>query len=383
MKRSTVLLVAVVVALLALVSCAPKGTPPTFSTPAPVIIPVPQTSQPPKAVTPEEAAWAKVVEAAKKEGTLTTYSYNFVGDVGINMTRAFKERYGITLEIVTGRGAEFGERLKTEKRIGQMVADMTDGSALFVENMKVEGLTTSLAGELPVLREKDAFFADIFGVDPEYKHLIAFNFSTFTPWINTNLVKPGEEPKVWQDYLLPRWKGKMLLTDPMVSAGPYQYFIPPMREKVIDEEFLKALNKQDIRFTNSMPDEAGLLARGERALSIRGVDIVFARFATEGAPIKAIALNDGTVLSTVTTAAFKGTPHPNAAKVFINWFLSSEGQTVYGKAATVASVRKDVPNFLPVAARVTPARPILLTNEDNEKGAKLFREHYLEKLWGR
>ncbi|MBI4287420.1 MAG: extracellular solute-binding protein [Chloroflexi bacterium] len=381
--RKTIAIVGVVL-FLVLAACSPKTAP----APAPNPQPGPAQSVPaaraPAAapVSAEDAAWAKTLEAAKKEGKLTIYSYNFVGDIGLAMSRAFKDKYGITVDIVTGRGAEFLERLKTEKRVGNIVGDMTDGSALHLKNMKLDGLTVSVAGELPTLREKGVWVADIFGIDPNDKHVASFNFSIYTPWVNTNLVKPGEEPKTWKDYLDPKWKSKMVLTDFLVSGGAYQYFVPALREKVIDEEFLKALAKQDIRFSAALPDEGGLLARGERAISVRGVDIVFARFAAEGAPIKAIALTDGTVLSAVTTAALKGAPHPAAAKVFINWWLSQEGQSVYGKAASVTSVRKDVADFLPKAAQVTVTRPIILNNEYNEEATKLFREKWLAKLWG-
>lgn len=363
------------VALLVLSACAPAAAPAPSPSPA-------QPAPAPKALSAEEAAWVGVVEAAKKEGKLTTYSFNLVGDIGISVSRAFQERYGIKVDIVTGRGAEFLERVKTEKRMGKLVADMTDGSALHLKNMKKEGLTLNITKDLPVLREKDVWVADIFGLDPQDRHLLTFNFSIYTPYVNTKFVKPGEEPKVWKDYLDPKWKGKMVLTDHLISGGPYQYFVPALREKVIDEEFLKALNKQDVKFSTALPDEGGTLSRGERVISIRGVDIVYARFIAEGAPIKAIALEDGTILSSVTLSAYDGAPHSNAAKVFINWFLSQEGQTVYGKAATVASVRKDVANFLPKDAQVIPKRPILLTAEDNELATKLFRERWLAKLWG-
>ncbi len=383
MKRAISIAAALGLILLTiLAACAPSSAPtpaPAPTTPAQVTVPASNVPLPAS----QDPAWDKIVEAAKKEGKLTIYSYSFVGDIGIAMSRAFKDRYGISVDIVTGRGAEFLERVKTEKRIGGLVADMTEGSALHLKNMKNEGLTINVTGDLPVFREKDIWVADILGIDPKDKNVIAFNFTIYTPFVNSNLVKPGDEPKVWKDFLDPKWKGKIIATDPLTSGGLYQLFVPLMREKVIDDEFLKALKQQDLRFSSALPDEGGILARGERHISLRGVDSVYARFAAEGAPIRAIAINDGTVLSVLTTAAYAGAPHPNAAKVFINWFLSPEGQTVFGKNATVASVRKDVPNFLPIPARITPVRPILLTNEDNDQATQFFRDRYLEKLWGR
>ena len=381
--RKLYALFAFVVLLAALfAACAPQPTPATLSPPSPVPIVSPAAKMVPLA-SAEDPAWQKVVETAKREGKLTIYSYNFVGDIGLALSRAFKERYGINVEIITGRGAEFTERVKMEKRAGRLVADMHDGNATNAKTMKKEGLTVSIVGELPVLREKGIWVADISDIDPQDKHLITFNFTTYSPYVNTKLIKPGEEPRVWKDLLDPKWAGKMLLSDPAASPLTYQVFVSLMREKVIDEEFLKALYKQDLRFVINLPDEGGILSRAERHLSIQGLDTVYSRFIAEGAPIKAVELSDGTVLGVVVVVTFEGNPHPNAAKVFTNWLLSTEGQTVYAKAANVASVRKDVPNFLPEAARITPRRPIVLTSEDTDEAGKLFRDRWLVKLWGR
>lgn len=368
--------------MLLMLACAPQATP--AATPASR---APQVATPvPMVVTPiiaEDAAWAKVVEAAKKEGKLTNYSYNFTGDVGIAMSRAFKERFGIQLDIVTGRGAEFIERLKTEKRMGGLVADLADGNHSSANIMKGEGLTVGIAGELPALRDKDTWVADIFGIDPQDKHIIAFTFGTYNPFVNTNLVKPGEEPKAWKDLLDPKWKGKMLAINPTISAGLLNNFVPLMREKVIDVDFIKALYKQDLRFSNAYPDEAGILGRGERSLTASATSTGYSKFINEGAPIRAVDLSDGTVLTATVVAAFNGAPHPNAAKVFINWFLSPEGQIVYSKAASAPSARKDVPSSLPKAAQITTKRPIVTTTEDSEESGRLFRQQWLNKLWGR
>lgn len=385
MRKCSVLVIAIGLALfLGIVSCSPNNQPSI----TPSSLPTVPSGQPtlaallPKSITPEEAAWAKVVEAAKKEESLTIYSYNLVGDIGLAVSKTFKERYHVRLDIVTGRGAEFNERIKVERRMGQVVGDMTTGSSLQVKNMKNAGLTIGVASELPVFREKDVWVGDIFAVDPQDKHVVAFSFSGYTPWINTKIVKPGEEPKVWKDFLNPKFKGQLMLPDPVTNAGMNLIFVPLMREKVIDVDYIKDLYKQDLLFTRTTNDEAGFLSRGERSISVRGTSSEFARFAAEGAPVKAIALEDGIVVGPVTTSVFEGAPHPNAAKVFTNWFLSQEGQTVYGKAASLDSVRKDVTNFLPDAARITPRRLIVMNADDNERAAQLFLDRWLAKLWG-
>ena len=366
-------------------ACAPQTTPaPTPAKPAPAQpATVPASNLPP--LTSQDAEWAKVIEAAKKEGTLTIYSFNLVGDVGISVSKAFKERYGINVDIITGRGAEFVERMKTERRMKNVVADVNDGSTTFAIQMKAEGLTVSVADQLPVLKEQNVWATNVFGNDPIDKHLVGLSLNYWSPWVNTKiLATPADMPQVWRDLLKPQWKGKMILTDPTTSAGPQQFFVPLMREKVIDEDYLKALYKQDLILSSSLQDEGRMLARGERSMSVRGSIATLAKFAQEGAPIKAIDMKDGIVqLISPVAAVIAGSPHPNAARLFMDWFLSKEGQSVYTKTSGAPPIRSDVPDPTTEAARLTPQRPIIQTVEDNNVANQYYKDKWLDKLWGR
>lgn len=366
---------AAVVALWLVAACAPTAAPPP---------PALAASQPAKVEQATDDPWAKVVEAAKKEGKVNLYSYNLVGDIGLAVSRTFKERYGISVDIITGRGAEFMERIKTEKRLGSLVADLHDGSALHATNMRLAGFTIPLEGYLPALDNPAGWKANPWANDPANKHILGLATYAFSPWVNTKQVKPGEEPQEWKDLLTPQWKGRMMLTDPTTSGGPQQFFVPMMKAGVMDEAYIKALYKQELRFASSLQDEGLVLARGERSLSIRGSASQYSRMVVEGAPIKAIDMRDGVVaVVSPVMVVFAGGPHPNAARLFANWFISQEGLTTYGKAASLNPIRKDVADFSPGPARLTPQKPIIQTAEDLEQAAKLFRERWPDKLWGR
>ncbi len=384
MKKSKLLVISFIILLL-LLACAPQSMP----TPTP---PKPASTQPSTAptssvspLTSQDAAWAKVIEAAKKEGTLTIYSFNLVGDVGVSVARAFKERYGINVDIITGRGAEFVERMKTERRMKNMVADVNDGSVVFAIAMKDEGLTVSVADQLPTFKDQSVWLTNVFGNDPKDKHLVGLSISYFAPWVNTKmLATPADMPQVWRDLLKPQWKGKMILTDPTTSAGPQQFFVPLIREKAIDEDFLKALYKQDLIFSASLPDEGRMLSRGERSMSIRGSSNTLAKFAAEGAPIKAIDMKEGIVqLINPLAVVLADSPHPNAARLFMDWFLSKEGHTTFTKSSGAPPIRKDVPDTSPEAARLTPQKPIIQTVEDINLANQYYKDKWLDKMWGR
>ncbi len=377
--KTRLAIVAFVLVFLTIAACKPATTPapvtaPQATSPAPVT--GPGTAP---AISADDAAWQKVIEAAKKEGSATLYSFNFVGDVGLAVSRAFKEKYGINLDIITGRGAEQLERLKAERRTGKMTGDFMEGSRVHNANVKKEGLTVSLA-DLPVFKEKEAWLVDPFVLD-DTKNLVSFNIFVYAPFVNNNLVKKGEEPKSYKDLLDPKWKGKMVLPDPNVSAASYETFMSFLSLKILDNDYLKALGNQQLAFTLGDDDSIQKITRGEYSISIRTAPPVVANYILQGAPIRAVPMAEGHIGSALVALVVKDGPHPNAAKLFTNWLLSQEGQTVFGKAKGANTIRKDVTDFLPEPARVPNVKVIMPTEKDTDDMAQLFKDKFLVNLW--
>ncbi|MBF8266196.1 MAG: extracellular solute-binding protein family 1, partial [Dehalococcoidia bacterium] len=263
--------------------------------------------------------------------------------------------------------------MKTEKRVGQRVADLAEGSSLHVGNMKIEGLLASIADDLPSLKEKGVWLVDPTALDPQEKKNLVLRLLAYSPFINTNLVKSPETPRTWKDLLDPKWKGKMTLTEPNVSAGPYETIVVLMENKIWDEDYLKALYKQGLRFPASTPDEFSMLARGESSIVIRGTDASASRFVTEGAPIQAIAMKEGEVVSTGSIGAIAGSPSPNAAKTLLNWLYSKEGLTVAGKALGNKMIRNDVPDTRPKGIQTDSDKPLVVSLDNLDTATQLFR----------
>lgn len=360
--------------LLATLACAPQAAPPPSTLP-PAQTPAILKATPPPALSPDKTALQKLVDAAKKEGSVTLYSFNMVGDVGLAMQRAFKEQYGINVDIITGRGAEFAERLKTEARSGSRTGDFVEGAAAHIINIKNMGLTIPLK-DLPVLQEKDVWKMDPLSSDIDSNVIVAYPIFQ-QPFANTRLVKPEEEPKSWFDILQPKWKGKILFTDPVVSANAYLVFQPLVRAGVLTEDYLQKLGAQDLIFVTGPPQAIERLARGEAPLFVGAQPASASNAVREGAPIKIFDCKEGMSAQAVVQAVVKDAPHTNAAKLFANWWLSKEGQSVYSKAKGAATIRKDVPSGLPPSLDVDPVKPIYNTSEDLDIQAKMFRD----KVW--
>ena len=73
-------------------------------------------------------------------------------------------------------------------------------------------------------------------------------------------------------------------------------------------------------------------------------------------------------------------PHPNAARVFVNWWFSREGQFTFHEVQGTESIRKDVPNFLSVPARLTPKKVMWMSVEDNMETSRIQRERVVKTL---
>ena len=374
-----------IVALAFVVTCAPKAT--STSGPAPVAPPNQSLASPtvatPKPVSSEDEAWFKIMEAAKKEGKVTAYSFTWSGDIGLAVKKAFENRYGIGLDIITGRGSEYTERLKTERRLGQRMGDMTEGSSGQIASMKIDGLLVSVVSDLPVLRQKDVWWVSPTYLDPVDKANLVWRQALDTPWVNTNLVKPGEDPTSWKDLLLPKWKGKMSLREPRLNASLFADFVALLDKKAWDENYIKSLHKQELTYSVSTLDEIRSLAKGEFHLAILGSGASGPQILAMGAPVRAITMQEGELALVHSIAAIAGAPHPNATKVFLNWLLTPEGQSVAGEAQSNLMLRRDVPDFQPQGARTKMVNPIVITQEQLDEGTNRFRDKWYDKLVGR
>ena len=371
-------LVMVVLPIVMFVACTPQMVPVPTPVLAPQVAPgIPIAASP--ALSPEDAAWQKVVEAAQKESKLNIYSFSMIADVAIVTAKAFKDRYGIDVDIIGGRGAEFVERIKTEQRVGQVVADIMEASSTHTLNMKMSGGTVS-SKEIPVLRQKDVWRVDPLSADSE-GHLLIQRSMHLVPWVNTNLVKSGQEPKAYRDLLKPEWKGKMLFSDPAVSTGAYNVFMPLIDRGYLDNEFVRALKGQDLKFVPGTRDIAAGLSRGEAQFGLLATDVDAAPFVNEGAPIKAIPMEEGISINLSAVTRVKNGPHPNAALLFMNWILGPEGQEVYSKIIGLAPVRNGVGDFRHPAARANPKRLVLTTEDNAQKQAIAFRDKIYVDFW--
>lgn len=384
MNMRKLTLMAFVSLLLFPIGCAAKttSTVPTPATPAPQVAPT-TPRQTITQVTPDETAWAKVIEAARKEGRVSVYSFNMTGDAGLAVTQSFEAKYGIKLDIITGGGAALAERIKTEKRMGTIVADVMDANTFQASHIKGIGATMS-AEDLPALKEKGVWLVEPWANDPE-KHKLIHTVLYYSVVANASQLKSSEEPRSVKEMALPKWKGKITAYDPRQSSGHYNYFLPFLKRKLIDLDTLQAIGRNDIAWVPTSMDSAQNLIRGRYPLYFGGGTSPFAPLvASEPTlPVKLLDIEEGVVVYNLAIALVKDSPHPNAARLLVNWMFTPEGQKVFVGAKGLVPIRKDVPDFTPGMLRMTPTKLIVPSAEEEDEYVKLFQEGYLAKLWGK
>ena len=372
-------LVGLVVLALILAACAPKGAPvsaPPIAAPQ-AVVPVPAPAGP--ARSPEDIAWQKVVEAARREGRLTIYDGGVLGgDAALAVGNAFADTYGIKIDYISGVGADVVERLKVERRMGGMVGSVHVNSSTHVLITKQEGLTVPLL-DLPELKKEGMWEIHPSTQDPA-GHALTIAVGYHLPWLNTKLIRQEEYPRKYQDLLDPRWRdGKIVATDPAVNSGNYLSFVPLLNAKALDMGFIAALGKQNLLLDSSSPRAMQLISRGDAPILLSGPTSQGNRFVQEGAPILPWAMEEGTAATTTPIAVIEGAPQPNSARLFVNWLLTAEGQGVINRARLTRPIRKDVPDSSPVVVNVR--RVLVPTLADLDQMTVMFKDRAFVDLW--
>src|SRR5262249_46314673 len=157
---------------------------------------------------------------------------------------------------------------------------------------------------------------------------------------NTNLVSPAEAPKNWKDLLDPKWRGALNFKD---SASGWQGMQWLLLRKMYGERFWKEMEAQRPRGLASVTQQYERLVNGEDKVNGIAQFSAYLMNKEKGAPIAFVFPRDGVLLGPWVTGVVDRAPHPEAAKLYVDWLLSPVGQMAVVKATYLHSLRADVP----------------------------------------
>ncbi|MGH7769015.1 MAG: ABC transporter substrate-binding protein, partial [Candidatus Binatia bacterium] len=297
-----------------------------------------------------ETEWKQTVAAAEKEGQVTLYAPP--GKQYQDAITSFQEYYPkIKLNYVPGSGTNNAQRLLSERRAGKYLPDVfVGGSGTMILVLYKGGVLEPLPPHLILPESKDAsgwFEKKHHYADSENQYVLMMQGSVQydVGAYNTHLVKPGDVKSFW-DILQPKWKGKMAAFDPR-DRGHIQRMRSLYYNPNLGPEFLRRLfEDMDITLGRDQRQLLDWVAAGKFHVYLFATSSDVDDAKKKGLPVGNLygQPREGYMTGQFGHIALvKQMPHPNAAKVFLNWVLSREGQTQWQKKTDNNSLRMDIP----------------------------------------
>ncbi len=297
-----------------------------------------------------------MLDGAKKEGQVVFYASMEVQS-SQRLVSLFEKKYSFIKVDAPRIGSEkMATRLIAEAQARKVRADVVHQSGFDFYGVFQKGIFESYPSP-----QRSAFLAEYrddkgyWTVDSATLNVIGYN---------KRQIPAAELPKSFWDLTEPKWKGQLLMDDNESKwmAGMMSYY-----GEAKTMELLRKLAEQDIQFRAGHSLIQTLVAAGERPIAVvafaNGVD----RLKKEGAPIDWIAA-DPIIGLTFGLGLVKDAPHPNAARLFIDFVLSREGQEALAAAGYYAP-RSDVSSPLmkqaPAKTKIIPL-PMALASRYNE-----------------
>src|ERR1700687_2235796 len=294
------------------------------------------------AAPPAEPITPALIEAAKKEGHVSYYTSTDLR-VHEKLAKAFEGKYpGIAVR-VERTGAE-----RVFQRIGQEYAS----------NIHAVDVVNSSDAAHFIVWKRDGILApyvleDVAKFYPAEHKDVDGQFASWRIWLSiiaytTNLVKAEEAPKSFADLLEPKWKSKIVKAHPgyrgTIMTATYQM------QRDLGWTWFEQLATQNIMQVQSSADPPKKLDLGERSVMADGNEYNISQIKEAGRPVEPVYASEGSPLIIGPNGIFKGSPNPNAAKLFQSFCLGRDAQQLIidvGGLRSVHSQTREKPGRTP------------------------------------
>jgi iron(III) transport system substrate-binding protein len=307
---------------------------------------------------------ARLIEGARKEGTLTLYGSAPVDDLAA-ITDAFEKQYGVRVRVWRASSENIVQRGVAEARGGRFDADVFETNDPEMEALHREQLLQEVKS--PHLGEL------IPAAIPAHREWIGTRLNIFSAAYNTRQLRRDELPRTYADLLDPKWKGKL-----GIEAEDLDWFASVVAG-LGEADGLKLF--RDIVATNGMSVRKGhtlltnLVVSGEVPLALTVYQYKAAQLRDGGAPIDVLALPP-------VVARFQGigvarrAPHPHAAVLFVDFMLTQAQELLLKRDFVPANARINPSLATMNLAFIDPARVL----DEHDKWAKLYKDIFINQL---
>jgi iron(III) transport system substrate-binding protein len=279
----------------------------------------------------------KLYAAAKKEGQVTLYQASST-EAGSMLAQAFEKKYpGIKCNVYRGTSGDCHTKLDTEWRAGKTFCDV------FHSSLYGAFLTMTDQGRFMKYRSPEIKNYWEKWTNPDYYAPV--RFTTMCIAWNSDIVSKEDAPKSYADGAKlaqqKKWFGKIAIGDPSGSANAVAW-VYSLVKKYGDTawDWFRIWGEADAgTFSSHGAMDKEILA-GKYPISMSDLDYRVNENIIAGTPLTGIWPKDGVSVSPGPVAIIKETPHPNAAKLFYNYFLSSEGCQAFQKGGSSNAARK-------------------------------------------
>ena len=292
--------------------------------------------------------WQGIVTAARAEKQVDVISQSG-NDVSAGLTDAFQKLYpDIKVELTSGNGSDVSTKLLTERAAGRFTSDVVvHGTTTIVSSLLPAGALDPIAPALvgPDDQDGSKWLGGKYNfADAPAQYDVIFTGGVHMPLIyNPSLVSAGEIHS-YRDLLNPKWKGKIAMYDPRGAGAGLSMMTLFYRSPTLGKDYITQLVGQDLSFTKDDRQLADWIARGTYAVGLAQQDFATLELKKKGVPIEyAPSLQEPTYLNAGwgSVALVNKAPHPNAARVYLDWLLSKSGQERIASVSGYPSRRLD------------------------------------------